>query len=127
MRNSVDGPFCTAHRTPPSYTRPETLPAFSTSRAVTVFAPGHGAPTGVVPPQSFAVPFVEIVGANGPLPFGQRPYVLAACAVHACASTSAPAASNTRAESAPPRPKPNCASSSTRYAPGASVVPAGSV
>ena len=52
--------------------------------------------------------------ANAPVPFGQRPYVVDACAVHDKPSTAPPVASNSRAESAAPRPKPNADSSSTR-------------
>src|SRR5262245_48408323 len=68
--------------------------------------------TGTPPAQSLAAPLVELpVVVNAPEPFGQRPYVVAACGVHEKESTITPLGVNSRAASGEPRPKP-CAPSS---------------
>src|SRR5215813_2046458 len=66
------------------------------------------------PPQRFAAPLVDSeLAVNAPVPFGQRPYVTAACSVHEYESITVPEGLKSRTLSAAPRPKPNAASSST--------------
>ena len=74
--------------------RPAAAPVVSRAAPAAPAAPP--VPPVPIPPagQSFAAPFVELtVLTNGPVPFGQRPYVIAACAVQLYVWTIAPVGS----------------------------------
>src|SRR5690348_3128738 len=103
---------------------PPNVPVASTSR--TSLRPGHAGTGGGGGPQSLLARLgVVVLVPKAAVPLGQRPYVVAACAVHEWASTIPSEPLKSRAESAAPSPKPNCASSSVMNAPAASEVPAG--
>src|SRR6478609_2838543 len=77
-----------------------------------------GGPSGA---HALAAPLVEAtVVSKSPVPSGQRPYVVVACAVQLYESRSVvPSAPKSRAVSAPPRPKPPVTSTSGSAVAGA--------